>query len=129
MKAGFNYLITRQPDVPTSTQTLVVATTSHHSYSITEMVALRHFTAHGQAVNNQLPGQIDRELLSGFPTMIGDAMETYWKELKTSDEYCRRLGIANVRPLQNRSAPIEKILRFFAQGSAGAPFYAFDWSV
>jgi hypothetical protein len=128
-RTGFHFLVNQSPSDPPAPTSVIVVTTRGHSYSITDLVALRNFTAHGQAANRRLPAVIEPELLINFPQLIGDAMEIYWHRLLTEVSYCEKLGTANVRPIPNRSAPIEKILRFFDEGSAGAPFYGFDWRV
>jgi hypothetical protein len=129
LRTGFHFLVNQVPTDPISPGSVIVVITSVQSYSITDLVALRNFTAHGQAANSSLPGVIEPDLLAAFPQLIGNAMETYWHRLQTDITYCTNLGTANIRPLPNRSNPISKILAFFSQDSAGAPFYAFDWRV
>lgn len=129
ISTGFYFLVSHSPTAPASPQSTIFVTTSIHSYSITDLVALRNFTAHGQAANRNLPAIIEPELLGEFPPLIGSAMETYWSRLLTEVTYCEKLGTANVRPIPNRSVPVEKILRLFSGGSAGDPFYVFDWRV
>lgn len=129
LRTGFHFLANRNPVVPPDPAIVIVVQTAHQDYTIADLVAMRHFTAHGQAANNALPARIDAELLSQFPQLIENTMEDYWSLLQDDPQYCENLATAHVRPLVNRYRPIEKITRLFDEGSAGAAFSDFKWCV
>jgi len=135
LRVGFWYLFH-----PTSTPpqkslnpakvTAVLVTTPHLSYTVEDLISLRHYSSHGQAtVKNKLSG-IDSHLLEQFPRPIGDAIETYWTALHNDVIYCQRLGEALIDPYDNRADPLIKTIEYFAQGqAAGSLFYRLDWEV
>jgi len=134
LRVGFWYLFHPTPTPPSrslkpANATAALVTTPHLPYTVTDLVALRNYSAHGQAAQNNLPG-VDNELLAQFPEPIGDAMETYWSALQSDVEYCTRLGDALIDPYANRAEPLSKTLNYFAQGhAAGDMFYRLDWNV
>jgi hypothetical protein len=136
LQIGFYYLLlpTNTPCpklLPAGEENKVVVRTAHAPYSISALVALRHYTAHGQAtVRHQLPG-VDSELLRPFPKMMGDAIDAYWEGgLKGSAEYCSRIGAAKLDPYSNRVEPLKQVYRYFSvMKPAGSMFRSLDWSV
>jgi hypothetical protein len=135
LRVGFWYLFhpTSSPPLrsldPTNATMPDLVRTPHLSYSVADLVALRHYSAHGQAASNNLPS-VDNELLAQFPKPTGDAMETYWSALQSEVEYCTRLGDALIDLYANRAEPLSKTLNYFARGdAAGDLFYRLDWSV
>ena len=99
------------------------------SYTVHDLVALRHYSSHGQAASKVLPS-IDNQLLAQLPRPLGDAIETYWSALPNHAEYRRRLGDALIDPYANRAEPLSKTLRYFQSGcAAGDLFYRLEWQV
>ncbi|MBN1315792.1 MAG: hypothetical protein JXA42_10000 [Anaerolineales bacterium] len=129
IQTGFHFLANKIPLVPSDPDNIIVVSTSHQNYSISDLVAMRNFTAHGQAANNALPARIDSELMGNFPQLLGNAMENYWSSLQNDTHYCENLAKANIRPLVNRYEPIAKITTLFSIGCAGSPFYQLNWRV
>jgi hypothetical protein len=134
LRVGFWYLFHPSSTPPArnlspANATAVLVTTPHLSYTVADLVALRHYSSHGQAVQNNLPN-VDNELLAQFPRPIGNAIETYWAALQSDVEYCTRLGDALIDPYANRAEPLSKTLHYFARGdAAGDLFYRLDWNV
>lgn len=139
LAVGFQYIASPTSKPPAKTvpladqDTTVVVRTDYASYTIGSLIALRHYTTHGQAIvgkGNSLP-EVDRELLASFPTRIGDAMEAYWQGLKGEVEFCERMGSATIATYSNRVEPLRDTLVYFAQpgNSVGSLFYRLDWHV
>jgi hypothetical protein len=78
-----------------------------NAYPIKELVALRNFSAHGQGVNPSTFKRFDHFILEKMPALIGNAMEAYLTELKSSDDLANNLGKALVTPY--RSQPISDV--------------------
>lgn len=123
--------------VPTVDATVVVPTPG--PYAVANLVALRHYSAHGQAAANADLPDVDSRLLEQFPQLLGEAMDIYWAALidQSADynhnqccEYCARVANALIDPYPTRCEPLSKTLEYFAQGcSAGDLFYGLDWKV
>lgn len=137
LTVGFYYLAKPNSQPPGTNiskldqETLVVVKTEFSEYTVAELVALRHYAAHGQATTkSQLP-IIDIGLLEVFPKLMGDAIETYWNGLKQNAEYCKRMANAKFDPFRGREYPLKHILKYFTipGNSAGSLFYRFDWRV
>lgn len=137
LAVGFHYLARPDPhpppkSLPKSEQGIVVvAKTNIYQYTVADLVALRHYSAHGQATSqDNLPG-IHIELLDTFPRLIGDAMEVYWNGLQTQGEYCTRMGTAKFEPYGNRIEPLRHTFEYFSTpgNSIGSLFYRLDWQV
>lgn len=133
LEAGINFLFAT---TPRNTTPGILAATNHGGYSLSDLVALRHYAAHGQATTNLARGfrMIDIELLDAFPQLIGNALDRYWNTLQTDPSQCDLLGQANVLPL--RSTPIGKIWDLFSWDpisecyhSVTEIFLRFDWQV
>ncbi len=133
LEAGINYLFSASPKHTTPG---VLAVTNYGRYSIDDLVALRHFAAHGQATTN--PNRrfqiIDIELLDAFPQLIGSALDRYWNSLQTDPDRCDLLGSANVLPLRN--TPIRKIWELFSWDPVAMRYHSvtdiflrFDWRI
>ncbi len=134
LRVGFWYLFHFSASAPPkslrpSEAASVVVATPQLSYTVDDLVALRHYSAHGQAARPDL-ASVDNELLAQFPKPLGDAVETYWTALQNDAEYCRRLGDALIDPYANRAEPAKKTLEYFNRGhAAGDLFYRLDWRV
>ena len=134
LRVGFWYLFypTLEPSprsLDRATAAAVLFTTPSFSYTVDGLVALRHYSAHGQAVGDNLPG-VDNKLLERFPKQMGVAIETYWSALQENVEYCHRLGDALIDPYANRAEPLKKTLAYFTQGlAAGDLFDRLNWRV
>jgi len=137
LKVGFHYLAKPNPEPPAKAlsraeaEATVVAPTNIHQYTVADLVALRHYTAHGQATTRGgLPG-LHVELLDGFPKLIGKAMNTYWDGLQSHDEYCIRMANAKFEAYRERVEPLKDTLEYFSHpgNSIGGLFYKLDWQV
>lgn len=98
------------------------------SYTVENLVQLRHFAAHGQAVAKV--HDIDYQVLEGCPGPFGDAVEKYWALLISDEDTCDQLAQAQITPLQ--PSRIESVWRQFRDGSsAGQLFYACaaEWAI
>ncbi len=90
---------------------IVLVQTSKYMYSISNLVALRHFAAHGQATskkevakNSYAFGYIDYEILEQFPPLLAIGLESYWHELQSSDILCNNLAKADIIALRKLPA-------------------------
>lgn len=135
LRVGFYFLANPTSSAPpksiTATQvSSTMITTSHMPYSVSQLIGLRNYAAHGQAASKGgLPG-IDNELLAQFPPLMGVAMETYWAGLINDREYCLRLGTAEIGLYSHRVEPLADTLRYYGEG--GNPidmFGRFNWRV
>lgn len=144
LEAGFKWLASSYfeqhkdsyKDVPSS---IVLIQTNKYMYSIANLVALRHFSAHGQATSREMTkghyefGYIDYEILEHFPRLIAIGLENYWKKLQNDKELCNRLASANIIAL--RTSPVSRSWSLFEQDSSGVYysieeiFNRFDWAV
>jgi hypothetical protein len=133
LESGIAYLFSVTPRNETPG---VLAVTQYGMYSLDDLVALRHFAAHGQAtVNPKRPFRmIDVELLDAFPQLIGNALDRYWNTLQSEESACEVLAQANVLPL--RITPILKMLRLFEYDPIASKYHSisdifnrFDWKV
>ena len=134
LRVGFWYLFhpskTPPPKALSPDKASAVLVTTSISYTVDDLVALRHYSSHGQAASKDLPS-IDNQLLAQFTRPLGDSMETYWSGgLRNDTQYCRRLGNALLDPYANRAEPLRKTFRYFQAGcAAGDLFYELDWQV
>ncbi len=134
---GFHYLARPTPQPPPKDishidrEAVIVVGTNRRQYTVADLVALRHYTAHGQATTSDKLPEIHIELLDTFPKLMGNAMETYWKGLQIDNEYCNRMGSAKFEPYSNRAEPLKHTIEYFSiQGnSIGSLFYRLDWQV
>jgi len=133
---GFHYLARPNLQPPAKNipkidqEAVVVVETNRCQYTVADLVALRHYTAHGQATSGSKLPEIHIELLDTFPKLMGNAMETYWKGLQTDNEYCNRMGSAKFEPYNNRAEPLRHTIEYFSKGnSIGSLFYRLDWQV
>jgi hypothetical protein len=118
---------------------IVLIQTSRYLYSINNLVALRHFAAHGQATSREASpgsyefGYIDQEILEHIPHLLADGLEKYWNELTTNENLCNNLARANVIAL--RRWPIFQSWSLFERDQSGKYssiteiFSTFDWRV
>ena len=142
LKVGFHYLA--KPDlVPllSAIPTEIEVVKTGRSYSIQDLIDLRHYAAHGQATvgekdisgkkvpKTDLPG-IERGLFSKLPDKTGRAIDIYWEALLTDVEHCRRLAKARIDPYANRIDPLKHVIDYFSlrpYQSAGSLFSRFNW--
>ena len=119
-------------DYVTVPVTHILVKTPIASYNISDLVMLRHFTAHGQATVNKEIHPFDFFILEKIHPYVSPAMESYWALLQTNEVLCNQLAKANIRPYRNR--PIfDTLLSFSADeygrySSIGEVFAKFDWS-
>ena len=118
---------------------IVLIQTSEHMYTIFNLVALRHLSAHGQATSKEIKegyyefGNIDYGILSQFPHLLASGLEKYWHELQSSEELCNRLAKAKIIAL--RKWPVFLSWSLFQADTSGVYhsieeiFNRFSWSV
>jgi len=99
---GFKWLATpKYPeycDVSTSDRFIK---TKYFTYSINDLVAIRNFTAHGQAISAGLK-QFDYLILEEFPPLLGEAVGKYLDYLSASEILASKLASASIIPYRNR---------------------------
>ena len=102
------------------------------SYSIDDLIMLRHFTAHGQSTVRQDIPPFDFFVLEQISPKLPHAMEFYWALLRQNELMCNRLAQANIRPYRNHPV-FDSLFSFSADEngnylSIGEVFSKFDWS-
>ncbi len=104
--------------------------TTNGEYTIRELIAMRHFAAHGQASSRDLR-DFDYNILGEMPPILAKGVEEYLKALESNAEPCIQLAKACVAPY--RSRPIFDILwQYHGRGqpfpvSVGNGLREFDW--
>lgn len=116
-----------------ATDDTVLIRTSIGEYTIGMLIAMRHFSAHGQATSRRKLGNLDFEILAPMPNLIADGLERYWWELQQSEEFCDQLARANI--LAFRQWPVFRIWSLFERDATGKYhsitdiFTRFHWRV
>ncbi len=127
LTAGFNWLV--EPIIDDDSSHRVVIQTRAQAYDVGALVRLRHFTSHGQATLVGPQPTFDDALLKPMPERMGTGLENYWWRLNNDDDFCERLGKADI--LQVRSWPIlQSWISFQGDGrgdSITGIFSRFDW--
>jgi hypothetical protein len=95
-------------------------------YSISDLMMLRHFAAHGQSISKRELPPLDFFILEQVLPKIPPAMESYWALLQISEPLCNQLALANVAPYRND--PVWDTFLSFSAGSAGDAFRTNDWT-
>lgn len=116
-----------------STQSPLIST-SARGYTIEQLVKMRHYSAHGQAVavGYRFP-EADYEILAKMPEMLAMGLEQYWAALVNYPDPCDRLAKANI--VAYRGMPILTSWIVFSAGTDGRNhsiteiFSDFDWRV
>jgi hypothetical protein len=143
-KTGFKWLVSSDPSTVDGSHVLV--TTRSSSYTIDQLVTMRHYAAHGQATSAY--AVLDSEMLAQMPPLLADGLERYWNALQPSlntaddqravedmhaEELCNQLAKANVLPL--RGWPVLKSWILFERDKFGnhnsitTIFNRFHWHV
>lgn len=136
LTTGFKWLAKPSIDVYSTVKNNdILIETRNFSYPISVLVALRHFTAHGQAViNNDVPADFDFDplVLGEFPPILASAIESYLFQLTTSESLSTNLAMASINPLQ--SEPIFQVVwRLMSvkesfPANVGAEIRKMDWT-
>jgi len=128
LRAGLWWLATGSYQDVNGDRVLIETT---RQYSIKDLVALRHFAAHGQVMINR-PVEFDHEILAqmGNPDdhLIASGLEQYWARVRDSEEICNRLARANIMPFRDKALLI--ILKLFSRRpyrSVTEIFSEFNW--
>jgi hypothetical protein len=118
---------------------LVFVQTSKFMYSILNLVALRHFAAHGQATSREVGvsgyefGYIDFEILAHMPPLLAKGLDEYWSRLQASEALCNNLAKAKVIAFRNTPINISwSLFEAVATGkyySINEIFNRFNWQV
>lgn len=109
--------------------------TSERRYTIDDLVALRHFAAHGQATTRYQLQNIDYEILEKLKPLMMEGLDTYWETLKDGDQdLSNNLARANV--LGFRALPVRVILELFSPDPTTGEYLSvlklfsrFNWKV
>ena len=124
----------------------ILIETRNFSYRISDLVALRHFTAHVQAKINLQLGDVDFQfpddfslhfdfdplVLGEFPPILASAIEAYLFQLISSESLSTKLATASIKPLQ--SEPIFKAVWLLISNgesfptNAGTEIRKMDWT-
>ncbi len=103
IRAGFRWLA--QPSI-SSYETVsleeTIVKTKIFSYSINDLIALRHFAAHGQATTATEIKDFDYLLLAEMPPLLATGVQSYLTELMSSEMLASNLARASVAPYRNR---------------------------
>jgi hypothetical protein len=108
--------------------------TAKNTFTIEELIALRHFSVHGQATakhnqHNNVVRPIDSETLSHMPPKLAH----YWFYLVNDEIFCNKLAKANIIPL--REWPVFQSLSMFEKDINGRYksvcdiFNLFNWNL
>jgi hypothetical protein len=135
IETGFRWLAPGDHGEPS--HLVIVVETSAAKYSVTDLVALRNFAAHGQAVAHPRPlhgvRDLDYELLDALKPLLAAGLERYWNALQHDDGLCNALAKANV--LAFRNWPVFRIWTLFERNANGdydsitEIFNAFIWRI
>jgi hypothetical protein len=112
-----------------------IITTKKAGYTLSDLVNLRNYSAHGQSgiIITEKYLTRDLELLAVLPILLADALETYWNLLQHDKEACHHLAYANISPFGGQ--PILKSWIIFESDQIGQHhsiteiFMDFDWKV
>lgn len=104
LKAGFQWLAAPQIDTYQSIQEnhILIETSPQYPYSIKALVALRNFSAHGQAALQLDIEDVDYLILEKMPLLIGNGMQAYLTELKSNEKLSAQLAHARIKPYRSR---------------------------
>lgn len=138
IKIGFQWLA--QPSINSymkvsDNQVLVTTYTSwgtrNREYKIKELVAMRHFAAHGQSSADDLP-DFDYNIFGAMPPLLARGVEEYLRALESRAEPCAQLAKARIEPY--RSRPIfDTLWRYHRHDQSfptivGDVLRKYDWS-
>jgi len=119
IETGFRWIASGD-DGKTSPLMIVVETRAAR-YSVTDLVALRNFAVHGQAVAHPQPlrgvRDLDYELVHALKPLLAAGLERYWNALQNDDGLCNALAKANV--LAFRNWPVFRIWSMFERDAEG----------
>ncbi len=102
LQTGFRFLASAEyMKVPNSFPLLKTPSDTH---TISQLLSLRHFAAHGQGGANLRI--VDLDILRFLLSPLKFALERYWNILQVDEGYCERLALANVSPRQY--SPVRK---------------------
>src|ERR1700690_1205882 len=143
---GFKWLA--KPSLESSpeiTAEYILVKTPNFSYRIKDLVALRHFTAHGQANINLEPGDVDFHFPDPFalhfefdPLPLGElhpkfasAIEEYLLQLVSSETLSTNLATASIVPLLSQRI-LQAVLLLISNGGSfpanvGVEIRKMDW--
>lgn len=115
----------------------ILVTTTNSPYSIDELIALRNFAAHGQAILKQTretafnSNIVDQEILAHMPPLLAKGLEKYWMGLINDTALCDSLAKANVLPFHAshilRSWKLFEADRYGRYHSVEEIFSEFKW--
>jgi hypothetical protein len=102
LATGFKWLHRPNPlDFRCVPETQEVIATKNYPYTIADLVALRNFAAHGQAVNLSEIRTFDFLILGEFPPIVSRGVAGYLAALPSSEYLSTGLAKASVSPFRN----------------------------
>ncbi len=102
LQTGFRWLAeTKYPDCYDISFSHQLVKTKNFSYTVDDLVAIRNFTAHGQAISSDL-NQFDYLILEEFPPLLGEAIGRFLDQLSISENLANNLASASIVPYRNR---------------------------
>lgn len=126
LRTGFNWLVASSID---DTDERPISSTSTQSYTVADLVQMRHYASHGQATLKGASPVFDYEILEHMPPLLAKGLDAYWAELGAREDFCNSLARANVLPVRNW--PVFQSWSLFDAGgkheSITAIFLRFDW--
>lgn len=106
--------------------------TSNYPYSISDLVALRHFSAHGQAINPSKIRDFDYLVLAAVQPPFAAGIQAYLEQLASLAQMAANLARSSIAPFRNRPV-FDAVWPFPADGhafpaSVGDAIRRMDWS-
>ena len=133
LAAGFKWLA--RPMHPLSEEVAedsVLVSTINFPYTISDLVALRHFASHGQAINLSTIRDFDYLVLAELQPLLADSIQDYLTHLASNVHLATSLARSSIAPFRNR--PIFDGVWPFPMGhhefplAVGAAIRKLDWS-
>jgi len=99
---GFRWLHRPNPvDFEDVAEGQVIVRTQNYAYTISDLIALRNFAAHGQALNLSEIRSFDYLVLGGFPVLLSRGIAEYLNALTTTELLASNLARASIAPFRN----------------------------
>ena len=102
LNTGFQWLADPGIDKYQSVQEDHILVKTSLEYSIKTLIAIRHFSAHGQAVKKHEIDDRDYLILEKLPPLIGNGMQAYLTELTSNETLGICLARAEIEPYRSR---------------------------
>jgi len=120
LATGFKWLHRPDPlEFPCVSDTQEVIATKNYPYTIADLVALRNFAAHGQAINLSEIRTFDFLVLGEFPPILSRGLRGYLEALPSSEGLSTNLAKASIAPFRNN--PIFQVIWEFMSDPQAFP--------